>query len=480
MKKLPIVALIGQTNAGKSSILNRLARKNIAIVAREEGTTRDNVMTKIDDAFVLIDTAGLKDPSDEFEASIQDQILDAIESADIILVTLDSSKYFDHRDAKIAKDALRSGKPVYLVLNKCDLGESLPLTEFRALGIAPEKTFYVSATTGEGIATLKGSLMTHFGPRPAGPSPRAAGANARAAALRNATSPKYYAILFFLFAVTLFLTFSRGAIYAFIVAMIFMTAIVFSRSKCFTRDTQRSATPSANKGARPSLWSRVKHLRVTGILWLITILAFLFTLNLQGVLAQIGPTNDTYQSGVAKALNHLSLGIIDIRQQKNEEDVNDDAGEINEGEEMDSVFDGYVEESTEIRKMMTRYALRVWSQDVRTMAFGVGIGGAGQAMFDAGLIDSPKEIVQNEYASLLLEVGIVGVVLLVLAAVLIVKSVIKAPAAPMVLTLMVAYGVTLVFFSGFANALQIYLLPIVLYIIEDNGQAMVLRKKLVS
>ena len=81
---------------------------------------------------------------------------------------------------------------------------------------------------------------------------------------------------------------------------------------------------------------------------------------------------------------------------------------------------------------------------------------------------------------MLLEVGIVGVVLLVLAAVLIVKSVIKAPAAPMVLTLMVAYGVTLVFFSGFANALQIYLLPIVLYIIEDNGQAMVLRKKLVS
>ena len=123
MKKMPIVALIGQTNAGKSSILNRMARKNIAIVAREEGTTRDNVVAKIDDSFILIDTAGLKDPSDEFEASIQDQILDAIESADVILVTLDSSKYFDHRDAKIAKDALRSSKPVFLVLNKCDLGE---------------------------------------------------------------------------------------------------------------------------------------------------------------------------------------------------------------------------------------------------------------------------------------------------------------------------------------------------------------------
>lgn len=158
MSKMPIVALIGQTNAGKSSILNRMARKNIAIVAREEGTTRDNVIATIDDAFVLIDTAGLKDPSDDFEASIQDQIADAIEAADVILVTLDSSKYFDHRDAKIAKDALRSKKPVYLVLNKCDLGESLPITEFRALGIAPEKTFYVSATTGKGINELKNVL----------------------------------------------------------------------------------------------------------------------------------------------------------------------------------------------------------------------------------------------------------------------------------------------------------------------------------
>ena len=185
MKKMPIVALIGQTNAGKSSILNRLARKNIAIVAREEGTTRDNVMAKIDDAFILIDTAGLKDPTDDFEVSIQDQILDAIDAADIILVTLDSSKYFDHRDKKIVKDALKSQKPVYLVLNKCDLSESLPITEFRALGIAPEKTYYVSATTGQGIARLKEDLMAHFGPRPAGPSPRAAGAHPRAAALRK-------------------------------------------------------------------------------------------------------------------------------------------------------------------------------------------------------------------------------------------------------------------------------------------------------
>lgn len=160
MKKLPIVALIGQTNAGKSSLLNRFAHKNIAIVAREEGTTRDNVMARIDDRFLLIDTAGLKDPTDDFEAGIQDQIADAIDSADLILLALDSSKYPDDKDKDIAKKALRSRKPVLLLLNKTDLGESLPDEEFLRLGIKPDQTFRVSATTGWGIKDLKAAIFT--------------------------------------------------------------------------------------------------------------------------------------------------------------------------------------------------------------------------------------------------------------------------------------------------------------------------------
>ncbi len=158
MKKLPIVALIGQTNAGKSSIFNRLAHKNIAIVAREEGTTRDNVVAKIDDRFILVDTAGLKDPNDDFEASIQNQIADAIESADLILLTLDSAKFPDYRDKEIAKKALKSRKPVYLLLNKSDLGDSLATDEFRALGIKPTETIRISATTSLGIKELKSLL----------------------------------------------------------------------------------------------------------------------------------------------------------------------------------------------------------------------------------------------------------------------------------------------------------------------------------
>ena len=158
MKNLPIIALIGQTNAGKSSLLNRFARKNIAITAREEGTTRDNVYARIGDDFLLVDTAGLKKPEDEFEASIQDQIEDAIDSASIICLVVDSTKYFDDRDKQIARTALRSKKPVFLLLNKSDRGESLDVNEFRALGIPEDRIFRTSATTGQGISELKTSL----------------------------------------------------------------------------------------------------------------------------------------------------------------------------------------------------------------------------------------------------------------------------------------------------------------------------------
>ena len=155
--KQPVVAIIGQTNAGKSSIFNRLVKKATAIVAREAGTTRDNVVSVVDDQYILVDTAGLKDPDDEFEAHIQDQIEDAVNSADMILLTLDSSKYPDHNDKMIAKKALKSGKPVLLILNKSDLGEALPVEEFRMLGI--KNPIRVSATTSMGLNELRDNIV---------------------------------------------------------------------------------------------------------------------------------------------------------------------------------------------------------------------------------------------------------------------------------------------------------------------------------
>ena len=155
--KLPVVAIIGQTNAGKSSLFNRLVRKSQAIVAREAGTTRDNVVGKVENQYILIDTAGLKEAEDEFEAHIQDQIDDAVNSADMILIAMDATKYPNHDDKLIAKKALKSGKPTMLLLNKSDLGETLPETEFYSLGI--KNQLRVSATTGVNLNELRGKIL---------------------------------------------------------------------------------------------------------------------------------------------------------------------------------------------------------------------------------------------------------------------------------------------------------------------------------
>lgn len=136
--KLPTVAIIGRANAGKSSLFNRFVKSKQAIVAREAGTTRDNVLGKVkfdDHQFWLVDTAGLKDPNDEFEASIQEQITEAADAADAILVVVDSTEYVSDEDRTVAKKALRSKKPVILLTNKVDLAGNLPVEEFRRLGI---------------------------------------------------------------------------------------------------------------------------------------------------------------------------------------------------------------------------------------------------------------------------------------------------------------------------------------------------------
>jgi GTP-binding protein len=136
--KLPTVAIIGRANAGKSSLFNRFVKSKQAIVAREAGTTRDNVLGKVsygDHQFWLVDTAGLKDPNDEFEASIQEQITEAAEAADAILVVVDSTEYVSDEDRIVAKKALKSKKPVILLTNKVDLAGNLPIEEFRRLGV---------------------------------------------------------------------------------------------------------------------------------------------------------------------------------------------------------------------------------------------------------------------------------------------------------------------------------------------------------
>ena len=160
-KKLPTVAIVGQTNVGKSSLFNRIMHSQQAIVAREAGTTRDNVVGKAeynDRQFWLVDTAGLKDPDDEFEASIQEQIEEAAEAADVILVVVDSTKYPSDQDRIVAKKAIRSKKPVILLTNKTDLKGSLDTEEFRRLGV--KVILPTSAEHSQGIRTVLDEIIS--------------------------------------------------------------------------------------------------------------------------------------------------------------------------------------------------------------------------------------------------------------------------------------------------------------------------------
>jgi GTP-binding protein len=151
----PIVAIVGRTNVGKSSLYNSILNRREAIVAREPGTTRDSLMSKAywqNQEFWLVDTAGLKDPEDEFEFTIQEQIFMAAESADIILVVVEADVPINGDDRKLADVALRSKKPVILVINKIDKAKDKDVDHINKVGISTYVT--VSATQNKGIDEL--------------------------------------------------------------------------------------------------------------------------------------------------------------------------------------------------------------------------------------------------------------------------------------------------------------------------------------
>lgn len=122
-RKLPVVAIVGRANVGKSSLFNCVLKKQEAVVAREAGTTRDAVYRTVefgDHHFWLVDTAGLKPAEDDFEATIQEQIEEAAEAADAIVVVVEAHTAITEEDRRVAKKALKSKKPVILVTNKAD------------------------------------------------------------------------------------------------------------------------------------------------------------------------------------------------------------------------------------------------------------------------------------------------------------------------------------------------------------------------
>lgn len=162
-RKLPIVAIVGRANVGKSSLFNAILERREAIVAAEAGTTRDSVIAKArydGHDFWLVDTAGMKAAEDDFEFTIQEQIAQAVDSADIIWVVVEANLAITEEDRKVAKIALKSKKPVYLIINKVDRARRHDLEGFNRLGIKP--IFPTSTTQNRGINDLLDYLADHI------------------------------------------------------------------------------------------------------------------------------------------------------------------------------------------------------------------------------------------------------------------------------------------------------------------------------
>lgn len=162
-KKLPIVAIVGRANVGKSSLFNAILKRREAIVAREAGTTRDSIMAKgrwNDQDFWMVDTAGIKDAEDDFEFTIQEQILQAADSADVIWVVVEANIAVTEEDRRVAKMALKSKKPVFLIVNKIDTARKADLSGFERLGIKP--IIHTSTTHSQGLSDLLDTLIEYI------------------------------------------------------------------------------------------------------------------------------------------------------------------------------------------------------------------------------------------------------------------------------------------------------------------------------
>jgi GTP-binding protein len=160
-KKLPIVAIVGRANVGKSSLFNAILERKEAIVAREAGTTRDSITAKAswkEQDFWLVDTAGIKDAEDEFEFTIQEQILQAADSADVIWVVVEADIPITEEDRRVAKLALKSRKPVFLVINKADKVKKPDFALFERLGIKP--MIATTTTQNKGIDDLLDRIIS--------------------------------------------------------------------------------------------------------------------------------------------------------------------------------------------------------------------------------------------------------------------------------------------------------------------------------
>ena len=162
---LPLVALVGRPNVGKSTLFNALTRSRDALVHDQPGVTRDRnygVCRLVENRpFVLVDTGGLSGEDEGLAGLTAQQSLAAIEEADLLVFVVDARDGIVPQDTNILSTLRRSGKPSILLVNKVDgLEESTALGEFARFGIAA--MFPVSASHQRGLLPVLEQIATHL------------------------------------------------------------------------------------------------------------------------------------------------------------------------------------------------------------------------------------------------------------------------------------------------------------------------------
>ena len=165
---LPVVALVGRPNVGKSTLFNRLTRSRDAIVADYEGLTRDRKYGEArigDRRFIVVDTGGLSGLEVGIDEQMARQSLAAIEESDYILLMVDAKTGLLPTDMEIAEQIRRSNKRFFLVANKIDGQSESVIADFYGLGV--EHVFPITATHGRGVRHLVETLEGLFPPEEA-------------------------------------------------------------------------------------------------------------------------------------------------------------------------------------------------------------------------------------------------------------------------------------------------------------------------
>lgn len=162
---LPVVAIIGRPNVGKSTLFNKLVGKRIAITQNTPGVTRDRIYQEVEwqnQYFLLMDTGGLEvHSSDIFAQNIEMQVDIALDSADLILFLVDGREGLLAQENEIAQKIRQSNKPCLVVINKVD-SPDIPNTAYDFYRLGFDDYCVISAEQSRGLGDLLDKIFSYF------------------------------------------------------------------------------------------------------------------------------------------------------------------------------------------------------------------------------------------------------------------------------------------------------------------------------